>query len=152
MKKTLNGWQRVFCVFSTIYLCLVVFITWATWPVSFYHYHAIYQQIPAEQRALILNARADSSREDSFIAEAISRGYIARTAENGHTLVFAPGTDARDVNIAESTYWNAVLRKAGEEGIGAILRALAWLVFPLSAIYALGLSVRWVRDGFATRG
>ena len=147
----LGGWSRLCIVFSALYLVAVVAFVWADFPQpdGIQHTDAFYDRISPEVRQKILDARGASTDREALMEEARRRGLVEQVEmPNRHLLTFSKDLPQVEKEAATRAYWAIVEQAVVAKRIQYALRAVAWWVGPVIALYFLGWAVGWIYRGF----
>ena len=161
---TLNGWQRLWVVLSVLWLFVVCTIGIVAWPMP--------ASVPhGEVYLKMVNVDHDGARFVDFVPALTAVGaepqkgtvvsfdpnwgtsqegpHGATIDVGGHRLQLAlRDMPDSDVNRAVGEYYAALRKVLVSKRITFTGQLAAVWLIPLAALYALGLSVGWVRRGF----
>lgn len=140
MAITLNGWQRLWVVLSSIYLVVVVTVVAFNFPRpdGITHTPDLLKKLsPESQSLLICGEGGFCFPRDSDIK-----------MPNGALLQFKEGVSEKQTSAVAREYWGIVSSLANERRISLIGLAALWWLGPCIVLYVLGWAIRWVRHGF----
>jgi len=139
----INGWLRLWIMATVVWLCIVIFYSWQTWPrpESTTHKNDFLSQVKP-QSALLHCPSAISAEECEKSAV-----FVAKMP-NGYSLLFSIPDTNPDAVAAAKSYWQTV-EVACKNDINkfVLLMAMAWLGASL-AVLLLGFGVVWINRGF----
>lgn len=150
---SLGGWQRLWIVACVAYLVVVVVVAFLTLPAwGNLAESMIRQRLTAESLAILEGGRPKVGDDVTSLIEGSARVASPIVADfPGRSVEFPAGTADSAVELVAKDYAaasNEVLRIERREHY---LAAFAWWAGPCLAIYIVGRSIKWVRDGFRPR-
>ncbi len=156
----LNGWHRLWILLSSIYFVLVTSYVILEFPKpeNIPHQPEFYKKLSKKSAGMIWSINVEEIRAlggtivTNFkpIGEAKEDDNIRPTVEmpNKHTIEFKEEYKKEAIEAVSSEYWHIVEQKATEKRLYILLYAFLFWLFPCLALYALGWSFNWVREGF----
>jgi hypothetical protein len=160
MVMKLNGWQRLWIVFSLLWLLAVFVVAYSKWPIAASISRLeIYRRLSSDSARFISNyelvMNGDPAADWMILPTPLPHFEVVDVS--GHVIIFARpspecptcGTpdDQKERILREC---RAVLRQLLSDGRRSIIeQTSARALVPPIAIYLLGWSVAWVRRGFA---
>ena len=141
MTTKLSGWQRLWVLFSSLYLILVVGFVAVELPrpEKIPPSAALLKKLsPASQVRLLPNDKWQYADEWSADVD----------MPNGERLSFRKGVPEQDRALTTSEYWSIVSTEARERRLSFLGYAAVWWIVPCFAVYILGWAVGWVYRGF----
>ena len=147
----LGGWSRLWIVASVIYLASVIAFVLATYPQAeaIPHSDAFYDRLSPAVRKTFLDARGKSKDREALLEEARRRDLLEQVEmPNRHLLTFSKDLPEAEKQAAARSYWTVVEHAATVERNHFVLRAFAWWIGPIIALYVLGWAFDWVYRGF----
>ena len=164
MRFTLNGWQRLWVVASTVYFLLVATLAVLVIPGGLPTEREVtrawrgaalridweateWRDAPNQatssrfwvKEAAVQPESDDPKVNDHDLINAIERKYASRPAVSSQLKALSEDYTAKLVSLDRARRWDAWR--------GAAVAFVVWLV-PSLAIYALGLAVAWIVRGF----
>lgn len=139
MKIKLNGWQRLWIVFSLIYLAIIILFTWTTWPTKKQIENLwVYSTIDAIKEPNDYSYQIRESYKDISDRELIKK----INAKYGEIPGFKEKLNEIDIKYQKK------IQSLGNERLKNVRIAfMAWSI-PLVILYLLGLAIGWIYKGF----
>lgn len=136
--KSLNGWQRIWCVVSLLWLLGVVGVT------------ACY--FPNQENSANLYAPFSQMDRPELASKAIDCVYVAKShdaekakaCQKEYTDMFMSGPSRDDRDRYDAYVDNAIY----DLRVLAVKNSTEECLIPLALLYILGMAVAWIRLGF----
>lgn len=143
MTLSLNGWQRLWVLASSIYFAVVTAYVVFEFPQpeKIKYDRAYVKKLSPQSQTLLVP-------EDKEGWQSAEQWDTDVEMPNGARLSFKKGVPEIDMSAVAKEYWSLITQTANEHRWSLIgYAALAWLL-PSIAIYGLGWAIGWVYRGF----
>lgn len=143
MKIALNGWQRLWVVFSVILLVFLIVAAILLFPSprDISHNVSIMEKLSTASKAKLAPADDKGIIWDDVVGLKVEM-------PNKYVLSFAKGVNESDAEIVSEEYYSILRRKVYIKRFQFVLLALVIWLGAIGAIYAFGWSIGWVYRGF----
>ncbi len=143
MKIALNGWQRLWVIFSLISLVflLIAAIMLFPSPTDISHNDSILEKLSTASKAKLAPADDKGIIWDDVVGLKVEM-------PNKYVFSFAKGVKESDAEIVSAEYFNILREIAYIKKFQFVLFALVIWLGAIGVIYAFGWSIGWVYRGF----
>lgn len=143
MKIALNGWQRLWVVFSVILLAflIVAAILLFPSPMDISNNESIIEKLSTASKAKLAPADDKGIIWDDVVGLKVEM-------PNKHVLSFAKGVNESDAEIVSGEYYSILRKKVYIKRFEFVLLALVIWFGAIGVIYAFGWSIGWINRGF----
>jgi hypothetical protein len=137
----LNGWQRIFVVYSVIHLLVVALGAAVTWPSASKFSYKNYMQYKIDEidKALIIG-----STYDKPLGSEVNSIRMA----TGEYLIIHPKFKADSMELLAYSLHDAYSKEISQKQLGHLIRYLFGAFAPLGMLYVSGWAIAWIVRGF----
>lgn len=143
MKIVLNGWQRLWIVFSLILFAVIILADIILFPSArdISHIELFEDKLSTASKEKLAPVDNKGIIWDDVVGLKIEM-------PNKHILSFAKGVSSSEAELVSKEYYHILLEKVYVKRFQSILLALAIWVGAIGVIYAFGWSIGWIYRGF----
>ena len=143
MKIILNGWQRLWIVFSLILLAVIIVADIILFPSArdISHNKLFEDKLSTASKEMLAPVDDKGIIWDDVVGLKIEM-------PNKHILRFAKSVSSSEAEIVSKEYYHILLEKVYVKRFQSILLALAIWAGTIGITYVLGWSIGWIYRGF----
>ena len=143
MKFTINGWQRLWVLVSSILLILAVIVAVITLPNPEHvaHKSSFEEDLSMESRAKLAKADEKGIVWDDQVGLKVKM-------PNGHILQFEKSVKTKEAETVSNEYYSLLKHYRNKERAIYVLFAIACWLGTIIFLYVFGWTIGWVYKGF----